>query len=125
MVDWTTRKFVERLGIFLVANLVLAFVFAGIYRGIQEYNGDFENLTEPFDYFYFSWITQSTIGYGDHSPKTELGKVAVCAQSFTFWMVALSFAVLADEEKPSFILDITKNWNVPYSEFKKLAQKPI
>lgn len=122
MVDWNSKIFYERFIGFLVANIILAFTFAGIYRGIQEFNGDFEDMKDPMDYFYFSWITQSTIGYGDHSPKTNLGKVAVCAQSFIFWMIALTFAILGDEENIGYILNPNpKYWNVPYSQYKKIV----
>jgi hypothetical protein len=84
--------------------------------------GDTNNPDNDFDPFYFSWITQTTIGYGDHSPKTKLGKFLVCLQSFIFWTVALTFAILGDEQNIWYILQPT-NWEIPYSEYLMTSSK--
>jgi hypothetical protein len=36
----------------------------------------------PIDSFYFSFITLATIGYGDFSPSTDLGKLVTVVYSF-------------------------------------------
>lgn len=122
MVNWNSHTFYSRLGSFLFLNIILSLIFGGIYWAMWEKGLDFESfgdIDDPnnrFDPFYFSWVTQTTIGYGDHSPKSKLGKVLVCLQSFLFWTIALSFAILGDEENIFYILNPT-NWHIPYSEY--------
>ena len=36
----------------------------------------------PIDSFYFSFITLATIGYGDFSPSTDIGKLFTVLYSF-------------------------------------------
>ena len=47
------------------------------------------------DAFYFSFVTGSTVGYGDISPKTPLARFAVCCQIF---VQLLSFATFFEGE---------------------------
>jgi len=49
-----------------------------------------ENL-RPIDAFYFSAITISTVGYGDITPRTDLGKMFTIAYLFTGIGILLSF----------------------------------
>ena len=65
----------------LCIYVLLGIGFAGIYAGIN----DFEPLgffAQPgpktnVDFLYFSFITQTTVGYGDLSPGTDTGRVVV------------------------------------------------
>jgi hypothetical protein len=65
----------------LCVYVLLGIGFAGIYAGIN----DFERLgffAQPgpknnVDFLYFSFITQTTVGYGDLTPGTDAGRVIV------------------------------------------------
>ena len=65
----------------LCVYVLLGIGFAGIYAGIN----DFEPLgffAQPgpktnVDFLYFSFITQTTVGYGDLTPGTDTGRVIV------------------------------------------------
>ncbi len=122
MVKWTSGKFYRRLFWFSLLVIVQSIIFGGIYYGLYEAGiDDFGHTPDPryistnedgsstdfnkFDFWYFSWITQTTVGYGDNSPRSTWGKIIVCAQIFIFWVTALSFAVLADEASMMCILN--------------------
>jgi uncharacterized membrane protein len=65
----------------LCVYVLLGIAFAGIYAGIN----DFERIgffAQPgpktnVDFLYFSFITQTTVGYGDLTPGTDVGRVVV------------------------------------------------
>ena len=120
MVKWTSELFYYRLFVFSLLTILFSVIFGSIYYGLY-YNkvDDFgyknddgssdwsaldSGVIKPFDFWYFSWITQTTVGYGDISPKSNEGRVLACVQIFLFWIVALTFAVLADEKDMSCIL---------------------
>jgi len=44
-----------------------------------------------YDYIYFSFITASTIGYGDFHAVTSIGKLLVCIQSIVFVVFMVLF----------------------------------
>ena len=65
----------------LCVYVLLGIAFAGVYAGIN----DFERVgffAQPgpktnVDFLYFSFITQTTVGYGDLTPGTDAGRVIV------------------------------------------------
>ena len=61
--------------------VLIAIAFAGIYGAINEAEptGFFAQKVEPtnVDFLYFSFVTLTTVGYGDLSPGTSTGQVAV------------------------------------------------
>jgi uncharacterized membrane protein len=65
----------------LCVYVLIGIAFAGIYAGIN----DFEKVgffAQPgpktnVDFLYFSFITQTTVGYGDLTPGTDAGRVIV------------------------------------------------
>ena len=71
--------------LYLLSILITVFIFSILYfilgknnfNGINTYNNYFTN------YLYFSFITTSSIGYGDITPKTQLAKFFVILQSIT------------------------------------------
>ena len=60
-------------------TLVVVFCSAIIYQIERDVQDDFD---KPLNCVYFSFITASTIGYGDMSPNTDVGKIATMTTSF-------------------------------------------
>lgn len=67
--------------------------FAAVYRA-----GDISNATTAFDYYYFSAVTFSTLGYGDHAPMGALKPLAafeaILGNLHLGFVVGAVFAVL-------------------------------
>jgi hypothetical protein len=83
----TPRSF-KRSMILLFFNYVeIVFSFGVIYMQGNYLN---QPLTHWFDAIYFSFITSSTIGYGEYFPVTKTGKFLVITQS----MFYLTFIIL-------------------------------
>ncbi len=81
----------------LCVYVLLGIAFAGIYAGINdaEVTGFFAQPGPKtnVDFLYFSFITQTTVGYGDLTPGTDVGKVittfeALIGQVFLVTLVA-------------------------------------
>ena len=120
MVKWTSEIFYSRLLGFSILTIILSAIFGGIYYGLYlnkvdnfgrenedgspDWNAIETGRMDPFDFWYFSWVTQTTVGYGDISPRSTGGRVLACGQIFLFWIIALTFAVLADEKDMSCII---------------------
>jgi Ion channel len=65
----------------LCVYVLLGITFAGIYAGINDFEptGFFAQPghRSNVDFLYFSFITQTTVGYGDLTPGTDIGRVIV------------------------------------------------
>jgi len=89
--------------------VLIAIAFAGIYGGINEAEpGGFfaQKVEEPnnVDFLYFSFITLTTVGYGDLSPGTSTGKVivtfeAVAGQIFLVTLVARLVSLYGNKQR--------------------------
>ncbi len=65
-----------------LAHIILVVIFSIIYFLIGKDN--FNNIEDNYiDYLYFSFITSSSIGYGDITPKTNLAKILVMLHAST------------------------------------------
>ena len=62
--------------------------FALIYGNLHLLN---QHAKSVIDFIYFSFITSSTIGYGEIYPITTLGKVIVSFQSIVFLVFIVLF----------------------------------
>lgn len=87
----------------LCVYLLAAIVFALIYKIIALLTGlpFFAQTDDPanIDYIYFSFVCITTLGFGDLSPATDLGKMAavveaVIGQIYLVTVVALFIANL-------------------------------
>ncbi|HEY6635231.1 MAG TPA: potassium channel family protein [Acidimicrobiia bacterium] len=68
----------------VAAFALIAFVMAAVYHGLDLLiEGPFLNgLTSPGDYTYFSFVTLTTVGYGDLTAATDLAKRLVVVEAF-------------------------------------------
>jgi hypothetical protein len=89
--------------------VLIAIAFAGIYGAINEAEptGFFAQKIEPnnVDFLYFSFVTLTTVGYGDLSPGTSTGQVAVtfeavAGQIFLVTLVARLVSLYGTQRRP-------------------------
>jgi hypothetical protein len=69
----------------LCVYLFGALLFAMVYRVIAAMSGQpfFVQTDQPgmLDYIYFSFISMATVGFGDFTPATDVGKMAVIVEA--------------------------------------------
>jgi voltage-gated potassium channel Kch len=68
----------------VAAYALIAFVMAAVYHGLDLLiEGPFLNgVTSTGDYTYFSFVTLTTVGYGDLTAATDLAKRLVVVEAF-------------------------------------------
>jgi hypothetical protein len=76
--------------LFIVQNIILVFVFAGIYRAAGLDDGVPNHLDHNASTaLYFSIITWTSVGYGDFSPPPEIRMVAATEAIFGYIFLAV------------------------------------
>jgi hypothetical protein len=91
----------------LSAYLLIGLIFAGLYRFCDLVAAPMFSQPAPngFTFEYFSYITVSTVGYGDFTPANDLGRTlamleALLGQAFLVTIVALVVSNLGRERAP-------------------------
>jgi voltage-gated potassium channel Kch len=91
----------------LAAYLLLGLIFASAYRFINVLNPPFFNQSHinGFTYVYFSYITLTTVGYGDFVAANDAGRAvaileAIFGQVFLVTIVAMVVSNLGVERDP-------------------------
>lgn len=85
----TETRSANRAILLLLLNYIeITCNFSLLYAGFRMLN---EKAVTALDHFYFSFITSSTIGYGDIVPVTQGGRFLVCCQSFLFLVFVVLF----------------------------------
>lgn len=76
------NKYAGKVLYFILLSLIFGIVYFLIDKlGSEDnFNGLEKDKTTFLDYWYFSFTTFSTVGYGDISPKTALAKIIVVFQ---------------------------------------------
>lgn len=66
------------------AYALIGFVMAALYNGFElMFDAPFlQGVTSPGDYSYYSFVTLTTVGYGDITPVSDLAKRLVVAEAF-------------------------------------------
>ena len=78
---------------FMLRHLLLVFIFAACYYVVSNYYDTntgkkaLQKPLSPLDCFYYSLVTQTTVGYGDIVPKTDMMKVITIVQLLTIYGV--------------------------------------
>jgi len=92
----------------ITGYLLIGIWFAATYRGIAALNGYsfFRETTQPRggDFTYFSFLTLTTVGYGDLSPGTDIARIAsiteaVIGQIYLVTAVARLVSLLGTEHR--------------------------
>jgi uncharacterized membrane protein len=90
--------------------VLIAIAFAGIYGAVNEAEptGFFAQKIEPtnVDFLYFSFVTITTVGYGDLTAGTSTGRVlvtfeAVAGQIFLVTLVARLVSLYGNRQRPA------------------------
>lgn len=88
----------------LAAYLLIGLIFTAIYRFVNVVDGPFFSQTpvNGFTYEYFSYVTLTTVGYGDYTAAIDAGRTlamleALFGQVFLVTIVALVVSNLGQE----------------------------
>ena len=101
------RVTVNTLAAGLTAYLLIGILFAALYRGVAALEDFrvFDGIVRPAagDYAYFSFITMTTVGYGDLAPATGAMRVlavfeAIIGQVFLVTAVARIVSLLGQQQ---------------------------
>ena len=79
-------KLLNRFVISIAIFIVLIIVGANVYHHVEKWS--------VLDSYYFTVVTVTTIGYGDFSPKTSVGKVFTMFYSFLGMVMLFYFISL-------------------------------
>jgi len=82
------RSYRRTLLLLFFNYLEIVFTFAVIYATGHHLE---PQASGWYDYIYFSFVTASTIGYGDFHPITPMGKFLVCSQAVVFVIFMVLF----------------------------------
>jgi len=88
--------------ILLITNVFIIFLFSVVYYAlgdVENWNG-IEEDSNLFDFFYFSFTTMTTIGYGDVSPNKVTTKVICIGQQLIVLFELANFFSNVIIEKP-------------------------
>lgn len=77
-----TSRYGHSFGRWGITVLIFITIFAGSFAALDQLNNEtmflnYQTEPHPFDYFYFSIVTFTTLGYGDLVPVTPLEKLIV------------------------------------------------
>jgi hypothetical protein len=93
----------------VTAYLFIGFFFTALYRVIHAVEGvpffTLDGNPEGGEYQYFSFVTLTTLGYGDYTPATDMGRAAavleaILGQVFLVTAVARIVSIMGQEQQP-------------------------
>lgn len=90
-----TLEFIEAINIYLLFGIIGSVLFRFVYENdINSFNYNGESLRETADFLYFSFVTISTLGYGDITPNDSFAKslsifLSVAGQLYLAMIIAM------------------------------------
>ncbi len=103
-----TRVTVNTLAAGITAYLLIGLMFSSAFRGVSalEHYEAFNDIANPSagDYAYFSFVTLTTVGYGDLTPRTDAMRTlavfeAILGQVFLVTAVARIVSLLGQQQE--------------------------
>lgn len=88
-------EFIEAVNIYFLFGIVGSILFRLIYTNdVHSFNYPSESLRHTADFLYFSFVTISTLGYGDITPNQDLAKslsifLSVTGQLYLTMIIAM------------------------------------
>ena len=68
-------EFLESVNVYLLLGIAASILFAAVNESNQDaYNHTGETFKSQADFIYFSFVTMSTLGYGDITPRDSLAR---------------------------------------------------
>jgi len=90
-----TLEFVEAINIYFLIGIIGSLLFRVVYENnIHSFNYPGDSLRETADFLYFSFVTISTVGYGDITPNNPFAKslsifLSVAGQLYLTMIIAM------------------------------------
>ena len=109
------NKYAGKVIYFIILSLIFALVYFLIdsLSETDHFNGLDTKTSNFFDYWYFSFTTFSTVGYGDISPKSGTARVMVVLQQVILLLeLSNEFLGLINIKLHSEDIKVIKN-NIP------------
>ncbi len=79
-----TLEFLEAINIYFLIGIIGSILFRLIYiNNAHAFNYPGTSLRQTADFLYFSFVTMTTLGYGDITPSHEIAKALAIFLSFT------------------------------------------
>ena len=105
------------------ANIIIIFIFSMIYGFIILNSEEEDQFKTIEDVVYFTFTTHFTVGFGDKSPKSRLGRIVMMVHVFFVWMVNMVPMGLQEIMNLSENLDKdTKRKKMHHDRLKQLIQ---
>ena len=88
-------EFLESINVYLLLGIAASILFAQVYAGSQNaFNTSSNAMDEPAEFIYFSFVTMTTMGYGDIVPVEPTARTltiffSVAGQLYLAMIVAL------------------------------------
>ena len=105
-------EFLESINVYLLLGIAASILFSQVYAGSQTaFNTSYDAMNEPAEFIYYSFVTMTTLGYGDIVPVEPTARTltiffSVAGQLYLAMIVALLIGkylsqatIMPDEEK--------------------------
>lgn len=84
---------IEIINLLLNNFICLIFYFVLYAMLYKQSPSNFKSANSYLDIFYFTTTTQSTIGYGDITPASDIAKIIVCTHHVAIILIAIHFII--------------------------------